>query len=377
VSISIAMTMAVGLVFNCIAKVGADLSGYLDLNRVALFPCYGDTDLSGNLVGALDRLLVALSVLLGMALGSTGVSVSWFSFGVCFTLLVPTMSTMTVSNNLGVVTNNSRAVVDLGGSSVALSGEGFFTLLNVGSINNGFADRAGNLALILDWLLVALSVLLVMALRSTGISRLGFSLSITLAISVSSMSVGHNLGVMTNNSRAVVDLLRSFFAMGGDDVFAFLNISGVNDDVIFLMTLLTLVLDWFLVTLLVGLAEALKVVVVVLSISGLSFSLSFTLVVSAVSMRNNLRIMTNNSRAVVDLLRGFLAVLSHNILALLNISGVHNNIVFLMASLVIISLARGVKLDVVGGVALALLVVMTGVAMTRSSLGKTAGNENT
>jgi len=371
------MTMAVGLVFNCIAKVGADLSGYLDLNRVALFPCYGDTDLSGNLVGALDRLLVALSVLLGMALGSTGVSVSWFSFGVCFTLLVPTMSTMTVSNNLGVVTNNSRAVVDLGGSSVALSGEGFFTLLNVGSINNGFADRAGNLALILDWLLVALSVLLVMALRSTGISRLGFSLSITLAISVSSMSVGHNLGVMTNNSRAVVDLLRSFFAMGGDDVFAFLNISGVNDDVIFLMTLLTLVLDWFLVTLLVGLAEALKVVVVVLSISGLSFSLSFTLVVSAVSMRNNLRIMTNNSRAVVDLLRGFLAVLSHNILALLNISCVHNNIVFLMASLVIISLARGVKLDVVGGVALALLVVMTGVAMTRSSLGKTAGNENT
>jgi len=377
VSISIAMTMPVGLVFNCIAKVGADLSGYLDLNRVALFPCYGDTDLSGNLVGALDRLLVALSVLLGMALGSTGVSVSWFSFGVCFTLLVPSMSTMTVSNNLGVVTNNSRAVVDLGGSSVALSGEGFFTLLNVGSINNGFADRAGNLALILDWLLVALSVLLVMALRSTGISRLGFSLSITLAISVSSMSVGHNLGVMTNNSRAVVDLLRSFFAMGGDDVFAFLNISGVNDDVIFLMTLLTLVLDWFLVTLLVGLAEALKVVVVVLSISGLSFSLSFTLVVSAVSMRNNLRIMTNNSRAVVDLLRGFLAVLSHNILALLNISCVHNNIVFLMASLVIVSLARGVKLDVVGGVALALLVVMTGVAMTRSSLGKTAGNENT
>ena len=101
------MTMAVGLVFNCIAKVGADLSGYLDLNRVALLPCYGDTDLSGNLVGVLDRLLVALSVLLGMALGSTGVSVSWFSFGVCFTLLVSTMSTMTVSNNLGVVTNNS------------------------------------------------------------------------------------------------------------------------------------------------------------------------------------------------------------------------------------------------------------------------------
>jgi len=157
------------------------------------------------------------------------------------------------------------------------------------------ADSPWDLARVLDWLLVALPVLLGMALRSSGISRLSLSVSITLAISVSSMSVGHNLGVMTNNSRAVVDLLRSFFAMGGDDVFAFLNISGVNDDVIFLMTLLTLVLDWFLVTLLMGLAEALKVVVVVLSISGLSFSLSFTLMVSAVSMRNNLRIMTNNS----------------------------------------------------------------------------------
>ena len=166
-------------------------------------------------------------------------------------------------------------------------------------------------------------------------------------------------------------------ALSGDDVLALLNVSSVNNDVIFLMALLTLVLYWLLVTLLVRLAEALEVVVVVVAISRFSFSRSFTLMVSTVSMRNYLRIMTNNCRAVVDLLRGFLAVLSHNILAFLNISCVHNNIVFLMASLVIISLARGVKLDVVGGVALALLVVMTGVAMTRSSLGKTAGNENT
>jgi len=92
----------------------------------------------------------------------------------------------------------------------------------------------------------------------------------------------------------------------------------------------------------VRLAEALEVVVVVVSISRFSFSLSFTLMVSIVSMRNNLGVMTNNCRAVMDLLRGFLAVLSHNILALLNIGCVNNNIILLMASLVIVSLARSV-----------------------------------
>ena len=107
---------------------------------------------------------------------------------------------------------------------------------------------------------------------------------------------------MTNNCRAVVNVLRCFLAVSGDDVLAFLYICCINNDIIFLMALLTLILDRLLVTLLVGLAEALEVVVLVVSISRLSFSLSFTLSISTVSMRNNLRVMTNNSRTVVDLL---------------------------------------------------------------------------
>jgi len=106
---------------------------------------------------------------------------------------------------------------------------------------------------------------------------------------------------MTNNSRAVVNLLRCFVAVSCDDVLAFLNISCINNDIIFLMALLTLVLDRLLVTLLVGLAEALEVVVLVVSMSRLSFCISLSLSISTVSMRNNLRIMTNNSRAVVDM----------------------------------------------------------------------------
>ena len=48
VTITIAMT--IGLVLYSVAKVIADLSGYLHLYRLAFFPCYWYTHLSRNLV---------------------------------------------------------------------------------------------------------------------------------------------------------------------------------------------------------------------------------------------------------------------------------------------------------------------------------------
>merc|ERR1719477_467390 len=128
--------------------------------------------------------------------------------------------------------------------------------------------------------------------------------------------------------------------MSGDDVLTLLNISSVYNNIIFLMTLLALVLYWLLVALLVWLAEALEVVVLIVSIS--RFSIGFTLVVSNMSLSHYLRVMTNNSGAVVNLLRCFLAVLCDNILALLHISSVHHHIILLMTSLVIVGLARSV-----------------------------------
>merc|ERR1711887_393663 len=218
------------------------------------------------------------------------------------------MASMSVSNNLRVVTHNSRAVMNLCVSCVALGGECFLTLFNISCVNNSLADRAGNLALILYWPLVALPVLLVLALGTSGVSRL------SLTFTIPSMSMSHYLGVMANNSRAVVDLLRCFMTMSGDDVLTFLNISSVYNNIIFLMALLALVLHWLLVTLLVWLTEALLVIVLV--VSRFSFSLSFTLVVSNMSLSHYLRVMSNNSRAVMNLLRCFLAVLCDNILTL-------------------------------------------------------------
>merc|ERR1711875_148974 len=139
------------------------------------------------------------------------------------------------------------------------------------------ADSPGDLAFILHWPLGTLSVLLVNTLRTSGESRISFTLTITIP----STSMSHYLGVMANNSRAVVDLLRCFLTMSGDDVLTLLNISSVYNNIIFLMALLALVLYWLLVALLVWLAEALEVVVMV--VSRLSISLGFTLVVSNMS----------------------------------------------------------------------------------------------
>jgi len=47
---TITIAVTIGLVLNSVAKVITDLSGYLHFYRVALFPCYRDTHLSGNLV---------------------------------------------------------------------------------------------------------------------------------------------------------------------------------------------------------------------------------------------------------------------------------------------------------------------------------------
>jgi len=95
-----------------------------------------------------------------------------------------------------------------------------------------------------------------------------------------------NLGVMTNNSRAMVDLLVSLLAVLGHHILALLNVGRVNNHIIFFMAFLSLVLDGFLVALLVGLAEALEVVVGLVAISWLSLSISISLGISMASMDN-------------------------------------------------------------------------------------------
>merc|ERR1740131_726732 len=129
---------------------------------------------------------------------------------------------------------------------------------------------------------------MLLALWSGGVSlatiswfSISFSLSFSLSV-VSSMR--DNLGVMTNDSGAMVDLLVCLLTVLGHNILALLNVCGVNNDIIFFMAFLSLVLDWLLVALFVWLAEALEVVVRLVAITWLSLSISLS--ISMTSMDN-------------------------------------------------------------------------------------------
>ena len=192
------------------------------------------------------------------------------------------------------------------------------------------------------------------------------SLSISLSLSLAVMSVSNNMGVMTHNSRAVVNLLGDGVAVLGHDVLALLDVGGVHDGVVLLVTLLPLVLDGPLVALLVGLAEALEVVMGGVSVSRLGLGIGVPLGVSVTSV-DELRVVTNNSGGVVDLLAGLAAVLGHGVGALLDVGGVHNNVILLMTDVLVVSLAMLVVDGVVDDMALdivPLAVTMTTMAVT-------------
>ena len=303
----------------------ADLVGDLHLHR--------DADLTRHLPGHLLRHLLTLPVHLLVTLGTTGVS-SISGLSLSFPLAV-----VTSLDNLGVMTNNSAAVVHLGVGLLALSGEGLLALLDVGGVHNGLAHGPGHLTLVLLGDLVALSVLLLVTLGTTGVTTIA-RLSIRLGLSVSlavSVTMRHNLRVVTNNSGGVADLLGDGVAVLGHNVFAFLNVGGVHNGVIDLVANLpghlALVLLGDLVALSVNLLLALWTAGVT-TIAGFSIRLGLGVPLAvSVTMGDNLGVVTNNSRAVVNLLGDRVAVLGHDVLTLLNVGGVHNGVILLVANL--------------------------------------------
>merc|ERR550532_748698 len=333
------------VVLLVVIVVGADPPGHLVGGLVALLPGLGVTDRSGDL--PLDVLghLVALPLHVLLADGGRSVASG---------LSRPLAVSVTVSDHVGVVTNNSGAVVDLGVGLAALGGEGVLTLLNIGGVNNSLAHGPGDLALVLLGHLVTLPLHMLLALRTGGVSVVT---SLGISLSLSMMSVSNDLGVMTNNSGAVVNLLGDGVAVLGDDVLALLDVGGVNDGVVLLVADLSLVLDGPLVALLVGLAEALEVVVRGISVTGLSLGVSLG-VSGGVTSDDKLRVVTHDSGAVMDLLVMRLTVLGHGVGALLDVGGVHHHVVLLVADLLVVSLALIVVDDIVDHVALDIVSVL-------------------
>merc|ERR1712055_437569 len=176
----------------------------------------------------------------------------------------------------------------------------------------------------------------------------------------------------------MMNLLRCFLTVCSNDVLTLLYISSIYYYIVFLMTLLMLVLNRFLMTLLMRFAETLKVVMLIVSISRICFCLGFgiTLDITSMPMGDNLRVMTNNSRAMVNLLVSLLAVFCSDILTFLNVSSIHNNIILLVAFLIIISLTGCIILYVISCMTLALFVIMTAMSVSRSSMGNTSNKKS-
>ena len=88
-----------------------------------------------------------------------------------------------------------------------------------------------------------------------------------------------------------------------------------------------------------------------MAISRLSLSLSVPFVVTMTSV-DNLGVMSNDGGAVMNLLVSLLAVLGHNVLALLDVGRVHHHVVLLVALLVVHIVALLVMDHIVNNVAL-------------------------
>ena len=115
---------------------------------------------------------------------------------------------------------------------------------------------------------------------------------------------------------------------------------------------LTRVLDWPLLALPLGAGVALgSSGVAVMSVAGVGLPLAVA--VSCVATRVHMGVVADHTRAVVDLLGHLVALLSHNILAVLDIGGVHNSVVLGVACLVVLGVAGSVNLCVVFSMAAA------------------------
>jgi len=187
---------------------------------------------------------------------STISTISWISLSLWFSIsrsLVISITMGVVINNLGVMTNNLGAMASLNMGLVTLLMDDILTLFNVGGVNNGLALLSWDLSLILLGNLVALVINMVLAVGSRRVT-LVTSLSLSISTGVTSMNL---LRIMTNNLGAVVNLGVLFLTVSGNNLFTLFNVGSVNNDVIFLMALLAVLLFWSLVALLLYILVAL------------------------------------------------------------------------------------------------------------------------
>merc|ERR1712029_902023 len=127
--------------------------------------------------------------------------------------------------------------------------DSLLTLFNIDGVHDLLASLLGDLASVLLGVLVALLLLLVFTVRTTGVpvvTRISGTLVVITSI-VFMMSI-NNFRLSFDNVRVVVDLFMLFITMCDDNILALLNFSYVNNDIIVNIAFFMFFLLWFLVT---------------------------------------------------------------------------------------------------------------------------------
>merc|ERR1712212_1473075 len=241
---------------HLVALLGDDVLAVLDIGGVHDSVILGVADRPGHLARVLDGSLLALPFGSGMALGAAGVAVRSIgsisiSFGLgislplSITIAIASMASMTSSDDLAVVSNNSGVGLNSLAHLVALLSDNILAVLDVGGVHNHVillvTNLPGHLSGVLNRPLLALPFGPGMALGSTGVSiramsigriSLGISFCLPLSITISSITSvasGDQLAVMTDHIRALVDPLVHLVTLLGDDVLAVFDVGGVDD----------------------------------------------------------------------------------------------------------------------------------------------------
>merc|ERR1719187_1889527 len=324
---------------------------------------------TGMTVGAVGG--IGISIGIGFSLG-LGLGLS-----ICLPLSINMTSITSVASvdQLAVMTNHTRGVVDPLVHLVALLGDDVLAVLDIGGVHDsvilGVADRPGHLARVLDGSLLALPFGSGMALGAAGVAvrsigsisigisfGLGISLPLSITItSMASMTSSNDLAVVSNNSGVGLNPLAHLVALLSDNILAVLDVGGVDNHVILLVTNLpghlSGVLNRPLLALPFGPGMALRstgVSIRAMSIGRISLGISFSLGLSvclplsitissitSVASGDQLALMTDHMRAFVDPPVHLVTLLGDDVLAVFDVGGVDDCLVGLMALLVAVA----------------------------------------
>ena len=140
----------------------------------------------------------------------------------------------------------------------------FLTGLYVDGVHDVLASLLGDLARVFLGVLVALLLLLVLTVRTTGVSLVS---SLTLDIVSISMTISllvsiNNLRLSFNNVRVVVDLFMLLGTMCNDNILTLLNFSYVYNDIIVNIAFFMILLLRSLVTLVILLIMTMRTIMI-------------------------------------------------------------------------------------------------------------------